>query len=683
MTPEQQKAIILARARKRRAEAESAPAEPKKQELSWLDSLQGGLNTFARGASFGFADELAGAVSELTGGDYESAREDWNARQERFAEENPATAFGLELAGGIATAAPLGAAASGTKAAQAASRLPTWARLAGAGGASGAVYGAGTAEPGERVEGALVGGALGAATGVVLPPAARLAGRGLKRAGRAVGRGVKAVTEAGSASPNRAGKKIAQAISRDQLTPEQVQANMRKLGPQGMLVDAGEENLRGLGEAATSIPGRAKNVGRSALDNRAKGAQERIVKAITKTLGVDDVDFDKATLSLHDNMRQIAKNEGYDEILNAGIVRMDDELKKMAEGSTMKRALAQAYSILDDDIALGRADAKLREFFTFTNPKTGQTMEVPALIAQFSDDTLKPSGAKFDPANYSKVSEPTLRVWDYVKRGLDSVISDGTDPVTGKLSSQAERAAAFKRSLIKKLDDASPDYARVRGLYADEKSAESALNMGRKFMRDDAEVTARRLADMSEAEKNFFRLGAARELHDKVKSGVDTGMAWRQIVKKPLIREKIEKLFPDRKARAEFMREMERELRFAETNSAVNPASNSATARRAAQQADMAMSPELVNAVPDVVTGNTRGLMARALRAAGDKFGSGMPENVRNDLAEALFSNDPERLQAMIQALKARPEFNRMPPPGRLPSWSALLSGQAGAMAGD
>ena len=188
MTPEQQKAIALANARRRAAEAQQVAPEATTEDPGF--DFQGALNTFARGASFGFADELAGAVSAMTGGDYESARDAWNRKQEQFAEANPATAAGVELVGGLMSGAPAAKAITALDrirgASQLVSRAPQWVRMAGAGAAPGALYGAGTAEEGERIEGAAVGSTIGAVTGAAAPAALRTAGRAI---GKVTGRG--------------------------------------------------------------------------------------------------------------------------------------------------------------------------------------------------------------------------------------------------------------------------------------------------------------------------------------------------------------------------------------------------------------------------------------------------------------------------------------------------------------
>jgi len=136
-----------------------------------IGHLQGLLRQYAHTAAFGFDDELAGAASAATGGEYKSARDAYLSERERYADENP----GKSLAAGIAGAlAPGGAVAKGVM--RGAAALPTWAQTATIGGITGGAQGAGDADDGDRAAGALTGGVFGAATGAALPAVIKGAG---------------------------------------------------------------------------------------------------------------------------------------------------------------------------------------------------------------------------------------------------------------------------------------------------------------------------------------------------------------------------------------------------------------------------------------------------------------------------------------------------------------------------
>lgn len=376
--------------------------------------------------------------------------------------------------------------------------------------------------------GALIGFGLSAA----IPPLAGVSGY----LGNKVAQGYGAAADLLRSPAKRFGRKMAQALDRDMLTPKQLQKGMRELGPEAMPIDV-SPNVGSMGRTYAQSEGKAKAVATKALRERAEGAQKRIVRDLFDATDVQDVDIDSAVQRLHQNMREIGK--GYDDILNTGIVEMDEGLEQLMGSRTMKQALGQAYAILDDDIALRRADKKLQMYFKPTD--NDEAMFAP-MIADFGE----------------MAKRPTLRVWDYVKRGLDAIVSDGTDATTGKLSSKAERAYALKRELLKKIDDRNPNYAKIRSAYADKQAAERAMMDGRRFMRDDAETTARKIADMDGGEKEYYRIGAARFLRDKVMNRQEQFKQWKA---NPLEKEKIRSLMGKERGN-KFIKRLETESTF-------------------------------------------------------------------------------------------------------------------------
>lgn len=143
---------------------------PKKEEpKSWLRTIDDAVRGVADTLTFGYADEIAAKMDQLTGGgqsgktNYEEALA---AQRQRDKEGG-----GARIAGQVAGALVPGAGVIGAIQAPAnATRLGRAAAGAGTGAVQGALYGSGSAEGdlGSRAEGALTGGAVGAAAGGVL-----------------------------------------------------------------------------------------------------------------------------------------------------------------------------------------------------------------------------------------------------------------------------------------------------------------------------------------------------------------------------------------------------------------------------------------------------------------------------------------------------------------------------------
>lgn len=134
-----------------------------------------------QGATFGFGDEiesaLAAPVLSVMNGkpiseNYEAAHKYAQDQVHQELQDNPGTSIAANLAGGLGT----GVAGAGTKAGSALAdfigsggRAARIAKGTLAGSASGALYGAGSADEGQRLQGAEQGAASGAAVGGALP----------------------------------------------------------------------------------------------------------------------------------------------------------------------------------------------------------------------------------------------------------------------------------------------------------------------------------------------------------------------------------------------------------------------------------------------------------------------------------------------------------------------------------
>lgn len=168
--------------------------QQESQELPQGGSI---ADSLGHGASFGFSDEIAGALGAAIGtfdddlegttfGErYRGIRDAARANREAFETRNPKTAIAAELAGGLTTGG-LGAAKAG--AFQAARNAPTFmgrmSPVIQTGAVQGGLFGAGTSE-GDSVQDiagdALKGAGIGAATAPVLPLLGSGARKGAER----------------------------------------------------------------------------------------------------------------------------------------------------------------------------------------------------------------------------------------------------------------------------------------------------------------------------------------------------------------------------------------------------------------------------------------------------------------------------------------------------------------------
>ena len=203
---------------KRFADVEGGSSSAKRMthaERTWHE-LRGDLpeqrergDAINKGFSFGFADEMEGALAAMQGRDYTATRDAARARIDANAAKHP----GLELAGGaIASAVPIGGAAGVLgEATSWLSRIKAGiAAGAKAGAIGGAIYGAGNADELEDVPGAAArGGARGLVVGAAVP-ALVVGGRAMTS--REAARAVEATLPKVSAASGRAARAIVPAV---------------------------------------------------------------------------------------------------------------------------------------------------------------------------------------------------------------------------------------------------------------------------------------------------------------------------------------------------------------------------------------------------------------------------------------------------------------------------------------
>lgn len=298
----QKKALAMAAARKRVSETAQAPAAannmtvqpdlgfvpgvgpllrmagydgvPKEQQPGYEPSsvpILDPINAFANKAleSVPIAGPmLSGAarkLDEMTYGEEPGTREKINAGDQ--AQYRNAAVAG-EVAGTAGPFVAAGGTALGARLLGMSGSLPARALLGG--GTSAAITGADALVRGDSWDEAKKKAAMGGALGAALPVAERLAG--------VVVRAVtgKALQPAESA--------LAAALEADGISLTDLSRRIDELGPEAVLADLGP-NLQRLAGALASLPGRAQQTVREALQTRAAGTNRRIIDDTNDILG--------------------------------------------------------------------------------------------------------------------------------------------------------------------------------------------------------------------------------------------------------------------------------------------------------------------------------------------------------------------------------------------------------------
>lgn len=493
-----------------------------------------------QGLTFGFGDELtAAAISATSDKTFDQALEDVRARSAEI-RERLGTGFQVAEAGGAVTGGlgltrlP-GAVGAFFRPPVVARTAPQLARAvtqgAAVGTAAGATTGFATGEGLEsRLERATEGAIGGATVGVVLPLVASGAAQALQ--------GVVSRFSQGTAN-RRAAERLQRALRRDEITPQQAADELQSLGVDATVADIGGRNVRGLARATAGVPGRSADVAEDVLTRRQMGQTNRIAQTINRALG-----------------RQQTLRQSVDDLV---------AIRTRESTPLYQRAYGQTVEFTDDLSNLLKRDAVRRSWDRARRIASNEGIDLPEVFIRNADGTLSPNAQVV----------PDMRAWDYIKRGLDDIIETSRDPLTGRLVGEEARSFAVARSdLLKILDAAVPDYAAARAAFAGSSASIDALRQGRRLGRSigrlgseefDPDQILKEVADMTDAEKAFFRQGLGQGLIDIIEATPDTADAVKRLVGTEARRGRLRAAFPDSDTFNRFMFDLGVEERFFNT----------------------------------------------------------------------------------------------------------------------
>jgi hypothetical protein len=495
-----------------------------------LDYIDDAVRSIASGVTFGYADELAAKMDEVTGrgGTYGENLKKEHARDAQIpgAIKIPGEVAGA-VAGAVAAAPVTGAIAAVTGA----SRLPALVRAGISGAGGGALFGSGDAEEGKRLEGAAKGGAVGAVAGPVIS--------GAVRAGGSVVQSLRgAVTPQANVTAD-----LARAIERDGTTPAALTQRMEELNQIrpgfATLADAGGENVRGLVERVAQTPGAGRTTVVPALTARQQGQIARLSGDLRQLTGTHQ----SATRAITETMEQRAEaaRPAYDAAMNFNA-----------------REVPEIVRAWTDATSTGWGQNILR------SPDFRRTLQTEYGIA--------------DPTN-----APLMTVIDAWKKRVDDQV---TEAIRGGNNNKARVLSNMRDRVVDTVDTHNPAYGEARAAWAGPTRYMNAIEEGRNILntRVSAEELARGVENMAAADQEAFRIGAVSSLIGKMGSDTARMPDLTKYLRSPEMRAKIAAIMPTPEARQTWAQRLDFEVSSSElTGRALG---NSATARRLAERQD-------------------------------------------------------------------------------------------------
>ena len=581
---------------------------PSSLQVSQAETTGRGLSkgtrlvmTALQGPTLGFADELAGLFgggTALVQGQspskgYQQARDVYRSGVESYKEEQP---IGGAVAQGVASL-PLGMINLGRNIAP---NVGPVMRSVASGLGFGVVGGAGEAKELEDIpqEAATSG-----ATSAVLGGATELGMKAVRPAkqiisaqtGRMIPESFKEMV--GGSSVDIARRRVAQAMLRDGVTPDQVTARMSKLGDDAILAESSGYNTRDLLDTMATLTGRTKNYTEDLIRTRQAQRGGKLAQAAQAQLSPSGSRLADTVESLI-TKRDVEATPLYDQLKTVTIT-LDDDLKQILDASKKLGAFSRA-----EKIATG-----LREPFSLKD--------------------------------VNKATDVQMTDLDKVKRGLDDLINSKTATnERGEVNEFGRSIIQLKRDLLKRLDDMTVDsetgkslYASARNAYAGPSALISAAELGRTVINKPAATIRSLIKDMSESELESFRVGAYEGLRDL--AGTQSGQTrLLNMWKEPSTQERLKEVFPSERAYREFASSVAAEARKKEIQSVGR---GSQTAGREARMEDVGMetlkdTANLAAAAKTMDVGSLINMLSNSMKR------TAVPEPVRDEIGRILMS---------------------------------------------
>lgn len=317
-------------------------------------------------------------------------------------------------------------------------------------------------------------------------------------AGQAIGgivRGAQNLRRGAEGFGSRAIQTAARGVGRTQRTGEDIQAYLDQLGPQAMLADVpGGPRAQAMGLA--TMQGEGGTVLGRALTERGQGAEARISDTFNRLIAEPNAAFNRRVQLAAE--RRGSLGPAYETALQSNqplsVMPISNEIDNMLENATGQTA---------------EALTRVRNQLSGELPDPQRIAEIDELLPSATGRTARNLRAE-RAALEARTGETSAARLHNVRTELSDTISEATRQGRGGLVSAL-------RPVLQRIDDQLdniPGYAATRGGYADNMAMERAIDDGRKAFSGGATTVetpdqlAARWANMTDAEKDAFRLGA-------------------------------------------------------------------------------------------------------------------------------------------------------------------------------
>jgi hypothetical protein len=414
------------------------------------------------------------------------------------------------------------------------------------------------------------------------------------------------------------------------LTPQQIEQMMVRDRAMGVPSTVANVDLA-LADLATAVAQRTgkgtRNVEKTLTQQKA-GSRERVYQQVSKGLQPGDYYADEAKL-----VQDLRNKAGtmYDEAYAWGDV--DDPKIMRALG---RPELQSAYKTARDIAEAQKSLAIIRG----EDPSKFDLPEIYKPTGKFTD-----SGAEV--LELTKL--PDVRTLDFMKRALDAQIKAGYASDNAAVKANTSTLKEIRNELRDTLKETVPPYKKALSEYGGDMEVIDAMRSGlADFGKLDSEQVVKMMSGMSNAEKDAFRTGVARNLYGQMMGTSQNRNAASNIINNIETVAKMQPLFDDPAHFRLFQAALEREAQLFQQASKI--LEGSPTAKRKAMAAALDEGPGVGEAVANAVTGgfwpSLTNMAARVARS------STLSPQVADKLSDMLMAKNPSEVAAVVKFLE-------------------------------
>jgi hypothetical protein len=336
----------------------------------------------------------------------------------------------------------------------------------------------------------------------------------------------------------------------------------------GSLYGAGKALKKGSEIIGIKKPG-AKSIAKEFLDeDKLPALRDKLIQAQSEGRDVllADIGGDK----IQGLTRSLRKTKTGSDIIENALTERSNQ-----SGERVLKAIKD--NISDAENYLGSIDELTTKRAILSKPLYEKAFKevVPTnAIKDFTNDDLFKTAfkqAQKDRIIPKDVKINSVQALDGVKKKLDDYI--GTAIRQGE-NEKVRAITGFKNELLSKIDDISPTYKQARTTSGDYFKLQNAVENGKDILTKTPEEVKRTFGNLTDAEKDAYRIGVKEALQNKALSTPEGSNAANRIFNNELGKQRLDTIIDNPKQQAKFRKLMQDEFDFMKTKQRVLGGSN-------------------------------------------------------------------------------------------------------------